>query len=73
VPEEQISAEAINLQDTLEYLEYPVQILDTSEKGTRRTRILVCKVLWSNHTEEEATWEKEPDLHEKYPYLFEDQ
>jgi hypothetical protein len=42
-------------------------------QGTRRTSIPYCKVLWSNHTEQEATWEKESDLKEMYPHLFEDQ
>ncbi|WVZ63285.1 hypothetical protein U9M48_012927 [Paspalum notatum var. saurae] len=73
LPNTQISPEAVDLQDNLEYLEYPVQILDRAEKGTRRTRIPVCKVLWSNHSEREATWEKESELREKYPHLFEDE
>ncbi|WVZ70482.1 hypothetical protein U9M48_019146 [Paspalum notatum var. saurae] len=60
LPDTQISPEAVDLQDNLEYLEYPVQILDRAEKGTRRTRIPMCKVLWSNQSEREATWEKEP-------------
>ncbi|WVZ90299.1 hypothetical protein U9M48_036609 [Paspalum notatum var. saurae] len=64
-------SEAVDLQDNLEYLEDPVQILDRAEKRTRRTRIPVCKVLWSNHSEREATWEKESELREKYPHLFE--
>ncbi|WVZ87121.1 hypothetical protein U9M48_033813 [Paspalum notatum var. saurae] len=70
LPEDQILPEAVDLQDNLEYLEYHVQILDRVEKGTRRTRISMCKVLWSNHSEREATWEKESELREKYPHLF---
>ncbi|WVZ58374.1 hypothetical protein U9M48_008653 [Paspalum notatum var. saurae] len=73
LPEDQIPLEAVDLQDNLEYLEYLVQILDRVEKGTRRTRIPVCKVMWSNHTEREATWEKESELREKYPHLFENE
>ncbi|WVZ76050.1 hypothetical protein U9M48_024052 [Paspalum notatum var. saurae] len=60
--------------ELLEHLyEYPVQILDGAKKGTRRTRIPMCKVLWSNHSEREATWEKESELREKYPHLFENE
>ncbi|WVZ75845.1 hypothetical protein U9M48_023869 [Paspalum notatum var. saurae] len=33
IPEDQISLEAVDLQDNLEYLEYPVQILDRAEKA----------------------------------------
>ena len=69
VPKVTILPEAV--QETLEYVEYPVKILDRAVKETRRTMIPSCKVLWSNHTEWEATWEKEADLKEKYPHLFE--
>ena len=73
VPNEAIPAEAVDLQDTLEYMEYLEKILDRAVKETRRTSIPYCKVLWSNHTEREATWEKEADLKGKYPHLFETQ
>ena len=71
VPEETVPTEAVDLQETLEYVEYPMKILDRAVKETRRTTIPYCKVLWSNHTEREAAWEKEADLKEKYPHLFE--
>jgi hypothetical protein len=70
--EESIPAEMVDLQDTLKYVEYLEKILDRAVKETRRTTIPYCKVLWSNHTEREATWE-EDDLKEKYPHLFETQ
>jgi hypothetical protein len=49
----------INNCKDLTYQEYPVKILDTSEKVTRNNRYKMCKVQWSNHTKDEATWEKE--------------
>jgi hypothetical protein len=30
----------------------------------------MCKVQWSHHTEEEATWEREDELKEDFPQLF---
>jgi hypothetical protein len=62
--------ELLDLQDTLEYAEYPEKILDRAVKETRRTTIPFCKVLWSNHTKREATWEKEADPRKEYPHLF---
>jgi hypothetical protein len=62
--------ELLDLQDTLEYAEYPEKILDRAVKETTRTTIPFCKVLWSNHTEREATWKKEADLTKEYPHLF---
>jgi len=44
VPEEQVHTEALDLQDTLEYLEHPMKILDRDVKETRRTSIPYCKV-----------------------------
>jgi hypothetical protein len=70
VEEKQVPMELFDLQDTLEYVEYPEKILDRAVKETRRTTIPFCKVLWSNHTEREATWEKEADLRKEYPHLF---
>jgi hypothetical protein len=51
--------EELTVGEDLTYQEYPVKILDTSEKVTWNNRYKMCKVQWSNHTEEEATWEKE--------------
>jgi len=73
VPNEVLPPETVDLQETLEYMEYPIKILDRAEKETRRTMIPYCKVLWSNHTEREATWEKEAELKKLYPHLFETQ
>jgi hypothetical protein len=32
--------------------------------------IKICKVQWSHHTEDEATWEREEELRADYPELF---
>ena len=71
LPDEQVPIEALDLQDTLEYEEHPIQILDRANKETRSTTIPMCKVQWSNHSEREATWEEESEVWMFYPYLFE--
>ena len=38
-------AQALDVQETLEYLEYPVRILDWEEKSTRKTTTRFYKVL----------------------------
>jgi hypothetical protein len=70
VPEEQMPLEELTVGEDLTYQEYPVKILDTSEKVTRNNRYKMCKVQWSNHTEEEATWEKEDQLKVEFPHIF---
>jgi hypothetical protein len=58
VPEEQLPMEDLDAKEDLSYQEYPVKILKTSERVTRNKKIKMCKVQWSHHTEEEATWGK---------------
>jgi hypothetical protein len=52
------------------YNERPIKILYTAERVTRNKVIKICKVQWSHHTEDEATWEHEEELIEDYPELF---
>jgi hypothetical protein len=51
--------EELTVGEDLTYQEYPVKIFDISKKVTRNNRYKMCKVQWSNHSEEEATWEKD--------------
>ena len=69
--EKPLPMDTLDLQETWEYAEHPVRILDRAVKETRNTKTPFCKVVWSNHTEREATWEKESDRKKLYPYLFE--
>jgi hypothetical protein len=55
VSEEKIPMEELDAKEDLSYQEYPVKILETSERVTRNKRIKMCKVQWSHHTEKEAT------------------
>jgi hypothetical protein len=56
--EQEVHIDALDIQDTLEYKEHLIWILDRAEKETRSTMIPMCKVQWSNHTEQEAAWEE---------------
>jgi hypothetical protein len=44
VPEEQISMADLNAREDLSYQEYPVKILETSERVTQYKSIKMCKV-----------------------------
>jgi len=70
VPEEQLPIDELELQEDLSYVERPIRILDTAERVTRSKTIRMCKVQWSYHSEDEATWEHEEDLKADYPNLF---
>jgi hypothetical protein len=62
--------EELTVGEDLTYQEYPVKILDSSEKVFWNNRYRMCKVQWSNHNEEEVTWEKEDQLKAEFPYIF---
>ena len=72
-PEKHVPHEDIDMQPDLTYRERPVKILEESERRTRQKTTRFFRVQWSNHTEDEATWEREDFLRAEYPYLFEDQ
>ena len=65
--------EAIQLDSDLTYEEKPVKILEFASRVTHIKVIMFCKVQWSHHTEQEATWEREEDLRKDHPHLFADQ
>ncbi|WVZ94158.1 hypothetical protein U9M48_040088 [Paspalum notatum var. saurae] len=67
VPEEVIETSQIQIQRDLTYQEQPIKILNQKQRSTRRRTINFYKVQWSNHSEEEATWEQEEFLRTKYP------
>jgi hypothetical protein len=62
--------EELTVGEDLTYQEYPMKILDTSEKVTQNNRYIMCKMQRSNHTEEEATLEKEDQLKAEFPKIF---
>jgi hypothetical protein len=70
VPEEQLPLEELDVQEDLTYEEHPIKILDTAERITRSKRIRMCRVQWSHHSEDEATWEREDELQADFPQLF---
>jgi hypothetical protein len=47
--------EGLDTKEDLSYQECPVKILETTE------RVTMCKQ-WSQHTEKEATWEREKEF-----------
>ncbi|WVZ52203.1 hypothetical protein U9M48_003286 [Paspalum notatum var. saurae] len=66
LPRTQKGYDSIWIQPDLTYEEKPIKILDQKQRSTRRRTINFYKVQWSNHSEEEATWEQEEFLQTKY-------
>jgi hypothetical protein len=62
--------EELDVNEDLTYSDYHIRILETSHKITQSKVINMCKVQWSHHSEEEATWEREAKLRAEFPQLF---
>ena len=67
VPSEAIDSDSIQLESDLTYPEQPIKIIDRKDRVTHRTTNQFYKVQRSNHSKDEATWEKEEFLKSKYP------
>ena len=66
-----LQEQPLSLKKDLTYEEEPVQILDLKKQVLRNKTIPLVRVLWMSHQIEEATWEPEEQIKQKYPYLFE--
>ncbi|XP_070006754.1 uncharacterized protein [Nicotiana sylvestris] len=65
-----IEAPSIPLDEKMSYEEEPMAIVDRQVRKLRSREIVFVKVLWRNHTVEEATWEVEKYMQAKYPHLL---
>ena len=64
---EAVESDSIQLESDLTYSEHPIKIIDRKDRITWRTTNRFYKVQWSNHSEDEVTWENEEFLRSKYP------
>jgi hypothetical protein len=54
--------EVTPLEADLSYPEHPIKVLDQKDRVIRCKTIKFFKIQWSNHSEEEATWESDDFL-----------
>ncbi|GKD97224.1 hypothetical protein Tco_1381121, partial [Tanacetum coccineum] len=66
-----IPLEEIQLDNKLNFVEEPVEIMDCEVKQHKRSRIPIVKVRWKARRGPKYTWEREDQFKNKYPHLFE--
>ncbi|KAL0540334.1 hypothetical protein IC582_024569 [Cucumis melo] len=71
-PSHVVDYEPLEIDENLNYVEQPVEVLAREVKTLRNKQIPLVKVLWRSHRVEEATWEREDDMRSRYPELFEE-
>jgi hypothetical protein len=65
-----IPLEEIQVNEKLNFVEEPVEIMDREVKRLKQSRIPIVKVRWSAKRGPEFTWEREDQMKLKYPHLF---
>ena len=66
-----IPLKEIRLDDKLNFIEEPVEIMDREVKQLKQSRIPIVKVRWNSKRGPEYTWEREDKIRANYPHLFE--
>ncbi|GKB05974.1 putative reverse transcriptase domain-containing protein [Tanacetum coccineum] len=62
--------EGIHVDDKLQFVEEPVEIMEREIKRLKQSRIPLVKVRWNSRRGPEFTWEREDSFKQKYPQLF---
>ncbi|GKE78954.1 hypothetical protein Tco_1545074, partial [Tanacetum coccineum] len=65
-----IPIKELRLDDKLNFVEEPAEIMDREVKQLRQSRIPIVKVRWNSKRRPEFTWEHEDQIRTKYPHLF---
>ncbi|GJY54857.1 reverse transcriptase domain-containing protein [Tanacetum coccineum] len=65
-----IPLKELRLDDKLNFMEEPIEIMDREVKQLRQSHILIVKVRWNSKRGPEFTWECEDQICAKYPHLF---
>jgi hypothetical protein len=66
-PVDVVLPEVTPLEADLLYPKHPIKVLDQKDHVMRRKTIKFFNIQWSNHSEEEATWENKDFLHSCHP------
>ncbi|GKA15752.1 hypothetical protein Tco_0695499 [Tanacetum coccineum] len=65
-----IPMKELRLDDKLNFMEEPIEIMDREVKQLRQSRIPIVKVRWNSKRGPKFTWEREDQICAKYPHLF---
>ncbi|GJY08289.1 putative reverse transcriptase domain-containing protein [Tanacetum coccineum] len=65
-----IPLDEVHIDEKLNFIEEPVEIMDREVKRLKQSRIPIVKVRWNSRRGPEYTWEREDQMQKKYPHLF---
>nr|GEU30273.1 putative reverse transcriptase domain-containing protein [Tanacetum cinerariifolium] len=62
--------EGIYVDNKLQFMEEPIEIIEWEIKRLKQSRIPLVKVCWNSRRGLEFTWERKDSFKKKYPHLF---
>ncbi|KAI3754401.1 hypothetical protein L1987_54184 [Smallanthus sonchifolius] len=65
-----IPLDDVRIDETMHFVERPVEIMGREIKQLKRSRIPIIKIRWESKRGPEFTWEREDQMKLKYPHLF---
>ena len=65
-----IPIDEIEINENLNFVEEPVEIMDREVKWTKQSCIPIVKVHWNAKWGPEFTWDREDQMIQKYPHLL---
>ncbi|GKF07895.1 hypothetical protein Tco_0042119 [Tanacetum coccineum] len=65
-----VPLDRLHLDDKLQFVEEPVEIIDREVKWLRKNCVPIVKVLWNFRRGPECRWERGDQFRKKYPHLF---
>ncbi|GJW17795.1 putative reverse transcriptase domain-containing protein [Tanacetum coccineum] len=65
-----ILLDEIHVDDKLNFIEEPIEIMDCKVKRLKQRRIPIVKFHWNSRRGLEYTWEREDQMEKKFPHLF---
>ncbi|GJR24253.1 putative reverse transcriptase domain-containing protein [Tanacetum coccineum] len=65
-----IPMKELQLDDKLNFVEEPIEIMDREVKQLKQSRIPIVKVRWNSKRGPEFTWEREDQIRAKYLHMF---
>ncbi|GJU01157.1 retrotransposon protein, putative, ty3-gypsy subclass [Tanacetum coccineum] len=65
-----IPLDEIQIDDKLNFIKDPDEIMDRKVKRLKQSRIPIVKVRWNSRRGPEFTWERGDQMKKKYPHLF---
>ncbi|GJW36888.1 hypothetical protein Tco_0059808 [Tanacetum coccineum] len=65
-----VPLDEIQIDDKLNFIEEPIEIIDREVKRLKQSHIPIVKVRWNSRRGPEFTWERDDQMKKKFLHIF---